>query len=259
MPRAPRPVRPLRVKNFAHLHKHLYKNACPHYVYRGAAKYDYDLTPRIGRKLGRPDGDESERAFRRDERILFEVFRSRALIHFSHATFNDWHWLTLAQHFGLATRFLDWTENPLVALYFAVIDHPKEDGALYAYHANRILAASDNASPFEITGNAMFLAPHLTNRLVAQSALFSVQPRPWESFDDARVVKFCIPPRVKAELREMLPRYGVSRRMLFADLDSYGVELDAFMEARRCKSGEPFELVTASASDHPGRAASAPE
>jgi hypothetical protein len=41
-------------------------------------------------------------------------------------------WLCVMQHYGAPTRLLDWTENALVGLYFAVSSHPSDDGELWA-------------------------------------------------------------------------------------------------------------------------------
>jgi hypothetical protein len=37
---------------------------------------------------------------------------------------DKWEWYFLMQHYGAPTRLLDWTDNPLAALYFAVVEHP---------------------------------------------------------------------------------------------------------------------------------------
>lgn len=45
-------------------------------------------------------------------------------------------WAEYAQHYGVPTRFLDWSNNPLAALYFACRDNVDTDGAVWLLHAD---------------------------------------------------------------------------------------------------------------------------
>jgi hypothetical protein len=110
----------------------------PHVWFRGEpSDVDTPLLP----KLYRPRKDGA----RHNENKLLQAFRMRAPI-FAAATCPDREavdqWLFLAQHVGLPTRLLDWSESALVGLYFALREDKPVVWMLNPMELNRLSASN---------------------------------------------------------------------------------------------------------------------
>ncbi len=94
--------------------------------------------------------------------------------------------MMLAQHYGLPTPLLDFTRNPLVALYFAVEKHPEEDGFVFMCEppANNIKFKSDlevsEKFPWGVgilpTQIIKIIPPRFDRRIEAQEGVFMLYP-----------------------------------------------------------------------------------
>lgn len=115
-------------------------------LFRGQS-HSSPLLPNICRKNSLEDTTELERN-------MLEDFKRRSALLIKKEFTSDWEWLVYAQHFGLKTRLLDWTSNPLIALWFAC-ENPKglnNDAYLYVLSCdnNMRIDLNKKTSPFDI-------------------------------------------------------------------------------------------------------------
>lgn len=90
--------------------------------YRGLSKAAYKLVPTLYRKG--LDG--------RNEIYMMNRFRQDAHEFLpGREPSSDWEWMLLMRHHGSPSRLLDWSENPLVGLFFATECEGNRDGALW--------------------------------------------------------------------------------------------------------------------------------
>jgi hypothetical protein len=85
--------------------------------YRGCGSAKYQLLPSLYRhqRLKTPE------QLADIERQLMTRFRQRSIPYHSRSLVDDWEALFFMQHYSVPTRLLDWTENPLIALHFALM------------------------------------------------------------------------------------------------------------------------------------------
>ena len=182
------------------------------FIYRGENAPNYTLKP----KYGRYDLSEAPDDF---EKTILRHFKTRGAPFITKLPENDWDWLALGQHFGLATRLLDWSQNPLVALYFAVQEFEIDrDRVIYALDTESLIQHENDTSPFELDNISICMPRHIDNRITAQQGLFTCHPNPPEEFDHPGLEKWTVKSNSVIELSVEIDTLGFNDATMFPGL-----------------------------------------
>ncbi|CAN5415895.1 hypothetical protein BH09PLA1_BH09PLA1_19930 [soil metagenome] len=140
-------------------------------LFRGQRK-PWPLVPKIGRSDLIEYGEDRERASVHELKL-----RAPLLIERTSRPQSPLEWLSLAQHHGMATRLLDWTENALAALWFAVheIELPQDAHAvIWVLMPSTQFMFSGTADIFDTTKTWVVCPDHSHERARAQGAWFTL-------------------------------------------------------------------------------------
>lgn len=212
------PTPHIKIEDWEHFIRSLegYKSAA--LLYRGEPGVFNGITP----KVGRPETikDSYDKGY---ERGIFDQFKELAHPYLESSPSDEWDWLALAQHHGLPTRLLDWTTNPLVALFFAVSNPDgsttKTDSKFFVYRSlvGSRLNRQKHPDPFSIPNNFIFRPNHISQRITAQSAVFIVCSDPQKPLD--AIAEFTVPVTLADEFQKRLHWLGIHNGTVFPSLD----------------------------------------
>jgi hypothetical protein len=217
--------------------------------YRGHARADWTLEPSLVRRKGLKAEQSLISEFKRDAIPLL------ARADLSGEPMTEWDWVFVMQHYQVPTRLMDWSESPLIALFFALdeasvtappgpaalwvlkpkamneaariqTDYPwqvpildMDDVDVNKYLPSKLESGNKELEPLAVAATRRF------DRIRAQLGVFTIvhrNPRPLEQEVPQTLTKYVIPEDSKESIRTELNRLGFHAAAMYPDLEHLG-------------------------------------
>jgi hypothetical protein len=194
--------------------------AADKWLFRGESSTARVLKPKAGR-VGSERGAARKHPYDvAQEREALELFKRQARPYLGHTPASDLEWLAIAQHHGMSTRLLDWSESLLVAAYFATAEAgTRGDAVVYGIRALKPVGPKHERNPFSLATPVMYRPPHITPRIPAQRSVFTVHADPTQPFVHRNLNRWVISSDACNSIKRVLDACAVNESSLFPDID----------------------------------------
>ena len=211
------------VNSFGEFHSLISTHFHYGFMYRGMKDIGWELKPPIGRYLPLLESRGFDKAkLLAIESDIIRIFRVQSARFLGFLPEDGWEVWSIGQHHGLPTRLMDWTFNPLVALFFAVEEPFDGDSIVYALelpNGHVSIQDEERLHPLSVTEVRAYEPSHHTARVHAQSAVFTIQPDPMKSLWTPGLRRIRIKSSARTSVEQILFNYGITRKLLFPELD----------------------------------------
>lgn len=222
--------------------------------YRGHSDHRYMLWPGVYRSeftaaAAHMYGKDQEAKRLNLEREMLSEFRTSGATQLNANNVVEVYFT--AQHFGMPTRLLDWTMNPLTALFFAVKSRNEtKDGEVVVMDAPKLLPGLPNTPkgimtmrhPYAVDaiGVSFWLDPKMPDRpalvlpirpdnqagrIGQQSSCFTLHMHGAGACENTTLGRIRVPGQDKSRILEELRRLNINEFSIYNDLDHLSQEI----------------------------------